>query len=74
MAFERTKLLVSFAFLGFFVGAGSYFFFNWFIVNSGIKFPPIAEIIFSPWFVSGFTGSLLSILIVSVYSHLTRRG
>jgi hypothetical protein len=74
MAFERTKLLVSFAFLGFLVGAGSYFFCNWFIVNSGIKFPPLAEIIFSPWFVSGFTGSLLSILIVSVYSHLARRG
>jgi hypothetical protein len=74
MAFERTKLLISFAFLGFLVGAGSYFFFNWFIANSGFQFPPLAEIIFSPWFVSGFTGSLLSTLIVTVYSHLARRG
>jgi len=73
MAFEKTKLLVSFAFLGFLVGSGSYFFFNWFIVNSGIEFPPLAEIIFSPWFVSGFTGSLLSVLIVAVFSHIARR-
>ena len=74
MTFERTKLLISFAFLGFLIGAGSYFFFNWLIVNSGIQFPPLIEIIFSPWFASGFTGSLLSVLIVTVYSHLARKG
>ncbi len=73
MAFERTRLLVSFAFLGFLVGAASYFFFNWFIINSGFHFPPLAEIVFSPWFVSGFTGSLLSVLVVTVFSHMTRR-
>jgi|GEM_PF-3554083 len=73
MAYERTKLLVSFAFLGFLIGTASYFFFNWLIINIGIQIPPLAEIIFSPWFISGFTGSLLSILIVTVFSHLARR-
>ena len=73
MAFERTKLLVSFAFLGFLVGSGSYYFFNWLIVNSGIQVPPLAEILFSPWFVSGLTGSLLSVSVVVVFSHLASR-
>jgi hypothetical protein len=73
MAFDRTKLLVSFAFLGFLVGSGSYYFINWFVINSGIHLPPIADIVFSPWFVSGFTGSLLSILVITIFSHLARR-
>lgn len=74
MAFERTKMLVSFAFLGFLLGSGGYYFINWFILNSGIQLPPLAEIIFSPLFVSGFTGSLLSILLITVFSHLARKG
>ena len=73
MAFERTKLLVSFALLGFLIGAGGYHFINWFIANSGFHIPPIADIVFSPWFVSGFTGSLLAVLIVVVTSHLASR-
>lgn len=73
MAFDKTKLLVSFAFLGFIIGSGSYYFINWFLANSGLHLPPIADIIFSPGFVSGFTGSLISILIITVFSHLARR-
>jgi len=73
MAFDRTKLLITFAFLGFLVGSGSYHFINWFVTNSGFTLPPIADIVFSPWFVSGFTGSLLSIVVITVFSHLARR-
>jgi H+/Cl- antiporter ClcA len=73
MAFDRTKLLISFAFLGFLLGSGGYYFFNWFLINSGIRLPPIADIVFSPLFVSGFTGSLLSILVITIFSHLARK-
>jgi hypothetical protein len=73
MSLDRTKLLASFAFIGFLVGSGSYYFINWFVINSGITLPPIADIVFSPLFVSGFTGSLLSILIIVVFSHLSNK-
>ncbi len=73
MAFDRTKFLISFAFLGFLIGSGSYYLINWLVINSGINLPPIADIVFSPWFVSGFTGALLSILIITVFSHLARK-
>jgi hypothetical protein len=73
MAFERTKLIASFAFLGFLIGAGGYHFINWFALNSGYSIPPIAEIFFSPWFVSGFAGSLLAVLVVVVFSSLANR-
>jgi len=72
MAFERTKLLISFALLGFLVGTASYFFFNWLLVNSAIQLPPLVEVLFSPWFFSGITGSILSVLIVTVFAHLTK--
>lgn len=73
MAFERTKLLATFAFLGFLIGSCSYYFINWLVINSGIHLPPVAEIIFSPLFVSGFTGALLSILVITVFSRVARR-
>ena len=72
MAFDRTKLLISFALLGFIIGSGGYYFVNWFLINSGFSLPPVADVVFSPWFVSGFTGSLMSMLIIIVFSHLAR--
>ena len=76
MAFGRTKLLFSFALLGFLVGSVTYLVFNWIITNSAIGiiyiYPtPISEIISAPWFMSGAAGSLLSVIIIYVSARFS---
>ncbi len=64
MSFGKTKLLFSFAFLGFLVGSAAYYVFDWLIVNSMLRPIPLLEILTAPWFLSGIAGSFLSIAIV----------
>ena len=76
MAFGRTKLLLSFALLGFLVGSATYLVFNWIITNSAIGiiyiYPtPILEVISAPWFMSGIAGSLLSVIIIYVSARFS---
>ncbi len=76
MAFGRTKLLLSFALLGFLVGSATYLVFNWIITNSAIGivyvYPtPILEVISAPWFLSGIAGSLLSVIVIYVSAHFS---
>ena len=71
MAFDRTKLLLSFALVGFLVGSAAYFVFDWIIINSalGIFYMPVP--IFAPWFLSGIAGSLLSVIAVYVAARFS---
>ena len=76
MAFGRTKLLLSFALLGFLVGSATYLVFNWIITNSAIGiiyiYPtPILEVISAPWFMSGIAGSILSVIIIYVSARFS---
>ncbi|MCW4039655.1 MAG: hypothetical protein NWE83_02765 [Candidatus Bathyarchaeota archaeon] len=74
MAYERTKVLTTFAIFGFIVGTIAYFIFNWFVSNNLIRFTPpsIVNVMMSPWFVSGTVGALLSTIIVVVFAHFSR--
>lgn len=71
MSFDRTKLLLSFAFIGFLVGSAGYFLFNWILINSaaGILYLPFP--VFAPWFMSGIAGSLLTVIAVYVAAHFS---
>ena len=69
MSFDRSKLLLSFAFIGFLVGTAGYFFFDWIITNSGSALIPIP--VFAPWFMSGIAGSLLAIVAVYIAAKFT---
>jgi len=69
MAFDRTKLLLSFAFIGFLFGSAAYFLFNWIIINMGILYIPFP--IMAPWFLSGIAGSLLAMITVYVAAHFS---
>lgn len=71
MSFDRTKLLLSFAFIGFLVGSAVYVLFDWIIMHSamGILYLPVP--VFAPWFMSGIAGSLLSMMAVYVAVHFS---
>ena len=69
MSFGRTKLLLSFAILGYFIGMAAYFVFDWILTNLsiGIQPVPILAIISAPWFISGIAGSFLSIAVLFAF-------
>jgi len=62
MEFGRTKLLLAFALLGFFIGTFAYYIFDWVVLNASLKIQPvpILEILTAPWFISGIVGSFLA--------------
>jgi len=68
MSFGRTKLLVSFAFLGFFIGTAAFYAFDWLLNNTamGTYQTPILEMVTRPWFLSGIGGSILSVVVLFV--------
>lgn len=74
MAYGRTRVITSFAFFGFILGTVAYFVFKWFVANDliHINFPSISNLVMSPWFISGIIGSLISTLIVVIFSRLMR--
>lgn len=73
MAFGKPKLMLSIGFFGFLLGTAAYFAFNWFATNNMIIVTsvPIADVIFAPWFISGIAGSILSIIIVSLFGRFS---
>ena len=76
MAFERTKILTTFAIFGFLIGTAAYFIFNWARTASLLELnpAPIANLILSPWFTSGIVGAILAMLIVFIVARLKREG
>jgi len=73
MSSTKAKLLISFAFLGFFAGSLTYASINWLIVNNVIQIPALKELLSSPWMISGLAGSLLSVVSITAFAMLTRR-
>jgi len=75
MSFDKTKLLLSFALLGFLIGSTTYYAFNWLIVSNtiGILPVPIVDILLAPWFLSGIAGSLLSIIIIYLAARFSSK-
>jgi len=73
MSFDRSKMLLAFAFIGFTVGTVTYFFFDWIIKNSafGVLYLPIP--VFAPWFMSGMAGSLLSVAAIYVAARYSAK-
>jgi len=71
MSFGRTKLLLSFAFIGFLVGSAAYLVFDWILMNTTISAIPILGIVSAPWFLSGIAGSLLSVIAVYVSARFS---
>ncbi len=73
MSFDRTKLVLSFALIGFLVGSSGYFLLNWILVNStpGILYVPVP--IFAPWFLSGIAGSLLSVIAIYIFANFSQK-
>jgi len=73
MAWSRTKLMTSVAFFGFLIGTIVYFAFEWLTSNGVIYIAsiPIAGVIFSPWFISGIAGALISIVAIYIYAHFS---
>jgi len=69
MAFNKSTLLLSFALMGFLVGTIGYYALNWLITYSGVWILYIPLPIFSPAFMSGIAGSLLSIVFVYIAAH-----
>lgn len=64
MSFSRTKILLSFAFIGFLGGVSLYFLLSWLIIGSALQAMSILDVVSAPWFLSGIAGSLLSIVLV----------
>ena len=75
MSFDKTKLLLSFAILGFLIGSTTYYAFNWLIISNaiGILPIPILDIIYAPWFLSGIAGSLLSVIIIYLAARFSNK-
>ena len=73
MASGKSKLLFSFAILGFFVGSAAYFGFEWLTTNNMmiISSVPITQVLFAPWLISGVAGAVLSLIAISVFSHFS---
>jgi len=71
MAFGKTKILMTFALFGFFIGAIAYLIVSWFTTNNLLRFTPIPimELILAPWFISGTAGATLSIFIVIILAR-----
>jgi len=73
MAWSRTKLMTSVALFGFLMGAIVYFAFEW-LINNGVIYiasVPISGIIFSPWFISGIAGALISLIAIYTYAYFS---
>jgi hypothetical protein len=73
MSSTKTKLIITFVFLGFFAGSLTYSAINWLIVNNVIQIPVLREFLSSPWMISGLAGSVLSVICITVFSMLARR-
>jgi len=73
LSFTKAKLLISFAFLGFFGGSLTYSAINWLVVNNVIQIPALKELLSSPWMISGLAGSLLSVISITAFAMLVRR-
>ena len=73
MAFGRSKLMFSIGAFGFLLGTAAYFIFNWLAMNNIIIVTsvPIANVILSPWFISGIAGSIVSIVIVYIFGRFS---
>lgn len=73
MAWSRTKLMTSAALFGFLMGTIIYFAFEW-LTNNGVIYiasAPISGIIFSPGFISGIAGALISLIAIYTYAHFS---
>jgi len=73
MAWGRKKLMSSFALMGFFIGTMAYLLFEWLAANSFfyIFSIPLTQILFSPWFISGIVGALISIIAIYAFAHFS---
>ena len=66
LAMSKNKLILSFAFLGFMIGATAYFAFDWLdMINMTLP-----QILFAPWFISGIAGSIISLVVISVFAYM----
>lgn len=74
MFYGRTKIFTIFALFGFVIGTAAYFIFNWFVTNNLIKLTSISatDILLSPWFISGVTGAVLSISVLTLIARGSR--
>jgi len=66
LALSKNKLIFSFAFLGFMIGAVAYFVFDW-LTTINIS---ISQVLFAPWFISGLAGSIISLVVISVFAYM----
>ncbi len=73
MSSTKAKLVVVFAFLGFFAGSLTYSAINWLIVNNIIQIPVLQALLSSPWMISGLAGSILSVVCITAFAMLARR-
>ena len=73
MSFGKTKLLLSFAILGYLIGATAYFAFDWILAHTaiGIQPFPIMTVLTAPWFISGIAGALLSMAVLYVSARFS---
>ncbi len=73
MSSTKAKLLIVFAFLGFFAGSLTYFAINWLIVNNFIQIPVLREFLVSPLMIAGLAGSLLSVAVITAFAMFAQR-
>jgi len=66
LAMSKNKLILSFAFLGFMIGTTAYFAFDW-LGTINMKLP---QILSAPWFISGIAGSIISLVVISVFAYM----
>ena len=67
--FERLKIFLSFALLGFFAGVGTYYAYKQ-IFSSMMKYSPF--LLSSEWFISGLIGSLFTLVIISLWAYTSK--
>jgi hypothetical protein len=73
MSLGRSKIMISFAALGFIIGTAAYILFNW-LFNQGfptINLVPLADVFLSPWFLSGMAGAGIALIAIVVLAYYT---